>query len=247
MTDPDEHGSGGTGRSLPPASAFAGDDGSVPGALAAALALVDPDARLAAVVDAVREVRLLVPVIARLDERAEPTVPGGPAGEKSAHAAMVTVRTPDGRAALPVFSGTAALRAWRADARPVPTQGRRAALAAVTEADGLLVLDPGGPVTVAVPRPAVRAIALDEPWRPAWQDPQVAASVREALETVPGLRGTRVERGSATEVVVVVGHALEPGSSQLRALLLDVGERLAASQVVADRVDSLTLRPATMR
>jgi hypothetical protein len=250
VTSPHDHDAGApgaSGRSLPPGSAFAGDDGSVPTALAAALARTDDDARLAAVVDALREVRVLVPVVARLDERAEPVAPGAPAGEKSAHAAMVTVAVPDGRAALPVFSGTTALRAWRPDARPVPTDARRAALAAGAEADGLLVLDAGGPVTVTVPRPAVRAIALGESWVPGWRDPQVRAAVRDALAGLAGVRGTRVERGSTTEVVVVIGHDRQPGSADLRALLAAVGDRLAGSQVVADRVDSLTLRPALLR
>ena len=86
------------GRALPPTSAFAGDDGSAPPLLAAALAIEDAQQRLEAVVEALRTERVLVPVVARLDEMDEPGE-HGVAAEKSAHAAMVTVGVPDGRAA----------------------------------------------------------------------------------------------------------------------------------------------------
>lgn len=232
------------GRALPPTSAFAGDDGSVPEPLAAALALPDPRARLAAVVAALPLVRVLVPVVARLDERAEPAETGGTAGEKSAHAAMVTVALPDGRAGMPVFSGLAALQAWRPDARPVPVEGRRAALAAGSEADGVLVLDAGG-TAVQLPRPAVRAIALGETWLPAVEQPAVHAAATEAAAAVAAVRGVAVEPGSSTEIVVVV--ELLPGldREQVQAAVGELSARLSRSAVVAEAVDSLTFRLRT--
>jgi hypothetical protein len=158
-----------TGRALPPTSPFAGDDGGVAPALAAALAAhAAGDADVAAVVAALAGTRVLVPVLAEL-EHAEQVVVGGHAHtvEKEASAGIVALRAPDGRTALPVFSGVAAMTAWRRDARPVPSEVARAALSAVTEGWELLVLDPGGPVTVLLPRPAVWALAQQEPWRPA--------------------------------------------------------------------------------
>src|SRR5699024_2193570 len=106
-------------RDLPPSSPFAGDDGSPDAHLAPALALEDDGERLRAVVAALAEARVLVPVVAHLDEPAR-------SGQKQAGAAMVTVSTPDGRAAIPVFSGMDSLRAWRPDARPVPVPAPRA-------------------------------------------------------------------------------------------------------------------------
>lgn len=236
------------GRALPRTSAFAGDDGSVPPALAAALALPDGQQRLEAVVDAVRTVRLLVPVVAELDEMAEPTEPGRPAGEKSAHAAMVTVAAPDGRAVMPVFASVAAMQAWRAGARPVPVEGRRAALAAGSEADGVLVLDPGSASAVQVPRPAVRAIALGEPWLPAVRHPAVREEVHRVLTTrVPGVRGAMVEPGRVTEITVVAYLRRHPSGTpdpETVATLRACREALATSQLIADLVDSVTVRPA---
>jgi hypothetical protein len=234
-------------RALPSASPFAGDDGSAPPALAAALAHPDPQQRLEAVVEAVRIVRLLVPVVARLDEMAEPGE-HGIAGEKSAHAAMVTVEAPDGRAVIPVFSSVTAMQAWRADARPVPVEGRRAALAAGSEADGVLVVDPGSDTPVQLPRPAVRAIALGEPWVPAVRSPEVRRAAHEVLTAqVPGVRGVTIEPGNRTEITVVAHLHRHPTGNpdpETTATLRACREALATSQVIADLVDSVTVRPA---
>lgn len=237
----------GAGRALPPASSFAGDDGTAPEALAAALALPDHHERLEAVVEALRTDRVLVPVVARLDEMDEPGE-HGIAGEKSAHAAMVTVAAPDGRAAMPVFSSTAAMQAWRAEARPVPTEGRRAALAAGSEADGVLVLDPGSAHAVQVPRPAVRSIALGEPWLPAVRNPEVQREAHAVLTTlVPGVRTVKIEAGSRTEITVVAHlrrHPVGMPDPETVATLRACREALATSQLIADLVDSVTVRPA---
>lgn len=184
-----------TGRELPPTSPFAGDDGSADPAVAAALADLGSGGTLAPVVAALAGTRVLVPVLAELDSAGTVEV-GGHAHtvEKEASAGIVALRAPDGRTALPVFSSVAAMTAWRPDARPVPTEVARAALSAVQEGWGLLVLDPGGPVTALLPRPAVWALAQQQPWRPAVTgagaaaavDPEVAAAVRAAVLAAVG-------------------------------------------------------------
>jgi len=245
------------GRALPPRSPFADDDGAPPPELTAALAEADPQTRLEAVVEALRTARVLVPVVARLDEMAEPDGPDGPdehsehgnAGEKSAHAAVVTVAVPDGRAALPVFSSLAAMAAWRDDARPVPTEGRRAALAAGSDADGVLVLDPGAATPVQVPRPAVRAIALAETWVPAVRNRAVLAEAHTVLTTrVPGVRAVTIEAGrGGAEITVVASlrrHPVGPPDPETVATLRACREALATSALIADLVDSVVVRPA---
>ena len=52
----------------------------------------------------------------------------------------------DGRHALPVFTSYDALRAWRADARPVPMPGEQAIAAAIAEGYDAVVLDVAGPI-----------------------------------------------------------------------------------------------------
>jgi antitoxin (DNA-binding transcriptional repressor) of toxin-antitoxin stability system len=202
---------------------------------------------------------VLVPVLAEL-EQAETVEVGGHAHtvDKEASAGIVALRAPDGRTALPVFSSVQAVAAWRADARPVPSEIARAALSAVTEGWELLVLDPGGPVTVLLPRPAVWALAQQQEWRPAVPglgerravDPEVRDAVRSTLSGVPGLlhadRGPVVavdaEPGRRAEVAVAL--TLVPGLDRaaLDAVLRRVGDALATDETVTRRVDSLEMR-----
>ena len=235
----------GEGRSLPPTPMFAGDDGSTDPGLAEALAADAGSERLQAVVAALADARVLVPVVSYVEEYEEAVehqINGASvelAGEKSASAAMVTLATPDGRAAIPVFSGMDALRAWRADARPIPAEGVRAALAAVSDADGLLVLDPGGPLTVPVPRPAVWALAQQRPWLPAAQDPAVTAAIERALAAVPGLTASTVQPGVDAELRVVLHLPSGLTREQVQQIVQRAGQVLAAEEIVAERVDSL--------
>jgi hypothetical protein len=110
------------------------DTGQADPRLVAALAADDS----AAVRTALLTVRLLVPVVATGEESsaAEMAVPG--------------LIGADGRRALPVFSAVSALRAWRAEARPVPMPGARAVAAAQAEGYDALVLDVAGPVAHVV-------------------------------------------------------------------------------------------------
>lgn len=239
-----------TGRALPPTSAFAGDDGSADPALAAALAgLREGRTVLADVVAALADARVLVPVLAEVEASA--TTASGLHVDKEASTGVVALATPDGRTALPVFTSTTALAAWRADARPVPAEGPRAAAAALQEGWEVLVVDPGGPVTVLVPRTAVRALALGDRWRPAVVDGAVVDEVRGAvtvaLEQVPQVRAADAVPGDRAEVAVVV--ALVPGLDRatLDHVLRQVGSTLAAQEVVAARVDSLEMRVVTAR
>src|SRR5690606_18587419 len=120
------------------------------------------------VVARLAQTRVLVPVLAEVEatgtvehDGVEHTV------DKEASSGVVALESADGRRALPVFTSVASMRAWRADARPVPVEATRAALSAVNEKWSLLVIDPEGPVTALVPRPAVWALAQGIEWRPA--------------------------------------------------------------------------------
>jgi hypothetical protein len=236
------------GRALPPSSPFAGDDGSADPALEATMRrYADGAAGLGDVVSALGPTRVLVPVLAELEaagvvvhEGREHTV------DKEASAGIVALRTPDGRTAMPVFTSVTAMRAWHPDARPVPTDAGRAALSAVGEGWEVVVVDPGGPVTAVLPRPAVWALARGLGWRPAVVDgvvdPDVEAAVRTAVTAVPAVRGVHAEPGRHAEVAVVL--TLVPGLDrrELDAVLAQVNAGLAGHETVAARVDSLELR-----
>ncbi len=231
---------------------FAGDDGTAPPALAAALGLPDETERMRAVTDALREERVLVPVVAHAHPGREEDGSvathakhgsDDPQGDACASAAMVSVRTPDGRAALPVFSSLEALTAWKADARPVPVEGARAALSAVSDADSMLVLDPAGPVTVLLGRPAVWAIVQRQEWVPSWVDPELPAAAAAALRGITELLAVRLERGSRSELRAVLAVAADLDRERVGAVVARAQQALAADPVLSERVDSLELYP----
>ncbi|MEN9752471.1 MAG: hypothetical protein RL670_162, partial [Actinomycetota bacterium] len=91
-----------------------------------------------AVLAAFRDARLLIPLMATLGEGGEGV--DGLKTDKSADLAIVTVEGPDGYEVLPVFSSVAAMNAWHADARPVPSDATRVALAAASENTTRVVL-----------------------------------------------------------------------------------------------------------
>jgi hypothetical protein len=92
-------------------------------------------------------VRLLVPVVAV-------PVAGG-----DAEMAVPALVAEDGRRALPVFSSYDAVRAWRADARPVPMPGARVIAGAVAERYDGVVLDVAGPTPHTVSGVDLQAMA----------------------------------------------------------------------------------------
>jgi hypothetical protein len=221
------------GRTFAP-TPFAGDDGTCPPALAVLLAGAAVD--VAALVAALPGERLFVPVVALSGGTDERT--GGDAG---ADMALPALRSPDGRSALPVFSSAASLSAWDAAARPVPVEARRIAVSAVQEGHQLLVLDPAGPATAVLPRPAVWALAQGRAWTPSWRDPQVAAAVAAAAGAVAGVRAVACERGARAELRVVLDLPGGLDAAAVEALTAQVSAALAESEVVAERVDSLEL------
>jgi len=110
------------------------DDGSADPALARALAGSDE----AEVATALLSARVLVPVVAMPNATGE------------AEMAVPALVDDAGRRALPVFSSTASLAAWRADGRPVPMAGTRVVQGAAAEGYAAVVLDVAGPAAFTI-------------------------------------------------------------------------------------------------
>jgi hypothetical protein len=240
------------GRELPASSPFAGDDGSCDLRLRTALeAYGRGDGSLAQVVTALAGTRVLVPVLAALETAGIVEVGDHRHTiDKEASAGIVALRAPDGRTALPVFSSVASMAAWRPDARPVPFDIARATLSAVTEQWELVVLDPGGPTTVLIGRPAVWALAQQREWQPAvvrtqgrdTVDPRIRSAIGRAVGSVSGVLAADAVPGRRAEVAVVL--TLVPGLDRARldVVLAHVNAALAADETVTASVDSLELR-----
>lgn len=212
-----------TGKSIPDPG-FPGDDGSADAALAAALASGAPTGD---VLTALAPARLLVPVVAILGEL-EDTAPGELKREKSSDMAVPTITGPGGRKALPAFTSTDALARWRPDARPVPVDARRAALAAYSEGADTLLLDLAGPVAYEVTGPALRALAEGREHVAPHADPGVRGAVRDAVAAEPVVRAAYLGEGGDTDLRLTLAATAD------QAEVLAAARRIAARLADAD-------------
>jgi len=229
-----------------PESIFADDDGSADARLAQALIKYSRGkAPLTDVVDALAYARVLIPVFATGQGRH--VGKHGLEQDTVASTGVVAVEMPDGRAALPAFTDVEAMRLWNPDARPIPAEGPRAALAAVNEEWSTIVLNPGME-TVLIPRPAVWALGKGEHWRPAVVDgrvdDEVRAAVKNAVVLDESLLHVDVAPGRGAEVAIVLRLLSGLTQPEVDVVVSRVQRELAYSEVVAQRVDSLELRLA---
>lgn len=142
---------------------FRADDGSAdPKVLAALGAYANGLGGSADVLAALAGGRLLVPVVAVLDEAGESA--DGVRMDKASHMATVSTTGRDGRRGQLAFTCLEAMRRWNPAARPVPVTARRAAEAALADGADALVIDLAGPVTFSVDAGELRALAAG--WRP---------------------------------------------------------------------------------
>jgi hypothetical protein len=229
------------------ANAFAGDDGSASEALILARASFHGrEADASVVVDALREARLLIPLVAHLGEAGENE--HGQLVDKSQELSIVTVEGPDGRNVLPVFSSVAAMQAWDPAARPVPADGARVALAAASEETDLVVLDATSETEFVVRRPALWAIAQSQPWVPSHLDPEVFRAFAESISSELAVQDVQLIAGDPDARLVgpelIVSLELAEGLTQeeLDAVLARLAHRWAASDTIAVRVDSLRVK-----
>ena len=198
------------------------------------------------VLKAIAKARLLIPLIANLGEGEQGA--HGHQVDKSADLSIVTVLTPDNQRALPVFSSVATMTRWNPDARPVPNNGRKVALAAASEGNTRLVLDPMSETEFVVRRPGIAAVAQDLPWINPASNPEVVDIVNSLLADIGSVESFTLVEGDPTckllgqELLVVL--YLEPGLSEKQLKELEDGffEKIANSERFVELVDSVGVK-----
>jgi hypothetical protein len=220
----------------------ADDDGSAPEKLIEAVARFRArELGEVEVVEALRDARLLIPLVAVLG--ADGLSEHG--HDKTQELSIVTVAGPDGRSVLPVFSSVAAMSAWNPAARPVPASAQRVALAAASEQTDLVVLDATSVSEFVVRRPALEAVARSLPWVPSYLDPEVLAAFMTAAEPEPTVLAVQLAPGdpdarlAGPELVVHLTLAAGLDKPTLDGILERLQRRWGASGPIANRVDSL--------
>jgi SseB protein N-terminal domain len=198
---------------------FADDDGAAPVQLLAALAdYASGQTSGQQVLEALGESRVLVPVVALLEE-VEIGDDGLPRDKQSAMA-TVLIEQPGGERALLAFTSLPSLTEWRADARPVPVMAAAAAQSALAEGASALLVDVAGPTPFVVTGPELVRLAGQRhlPTDQTAAD-RTSALSRELVRVVgrpDGLLDARlvdtllVDEGTSARLVVTVDPQLDP-------------------------------------
>lgn len=234
------------GRHFEP-NPHAGDDGSADPNLVDALSKFrNQQAQPEAVVAAFAKARLLVPLVAHVGESGIGA--HGQVVDKSADLSIVSVASPDGQVALPVFSCVATMAVWNKAARPVPIEAARIALAAASEKNARIILDPGSETEFVIRQGAYRPIAEGNVWIHPARNPKVKAAFAACIDAEPMVENFAIQDGDPTarlqgsEVVVFLKLRAGLNEGAVGALAERLGKGWAASELIAAEVDSIALR-----
>ncbi|MFF8832905.1 SseB family protein [Streptomyces sp. NPDC015131] len=226
-----------------PDPGFSDDDGTADPRLAEALAAWAADRTAEpAVLAALKDARLLVPVVAVLGE-VEEDPETGLRREKTSDMAVPTLTAGD-RRALPAFTSLASLALWDPAARPVAVPLHQALQAAAHEKADTLVLDLAGPVPYQLTGPALLALAEGRTTADPLADPAVTAAVRAVVAAEPAVLRAHLGPGTAdgTLALVLAPDEAPAGPAQRVARALAADETLRARLV---RGLDLALLPAS--
>lgn len=223
-------------------NSWSGDDGSAPLELTEILTQTTID--IESLVSAIGRHRLLIPLVAHLG--AQETGPHGLTVDKSADLAIVAVKTPDGKTAIPAFTSAAQLTAWKSEARPVPVDARKIALACASEGHERLVIDPAGR-TVVLRRPALAALAQGLDWQRPDRNAEVILHVKSIAAKFPQIFSVDLFDGdpandlSHAELQIQLGLRSGLSPDDLKQLLTSFTDALQTESFQA-HVDSITLK-----
>lgn len=236
------------GREFQP-NAHAGDDGTTPEAVAAAiLAFRDGTGSLTELAAALAESRALIPLMTHAGDDFDADNPV--MEDKVQELAVVTLAGPNGETVYPAFTSVEAMRAWNRDARPIPIEMRRVCLATAGEGAERVVVNPGTD-QIVLRRPVVWAIAQGHPVVMPWESAELLDDLREALSGIDNLRDVAVVAGDPTasgngpELRIVLTLPAGLDQSVVGGLLADVQRRLASIERLAAAADSIEIKLAT--
>lgn len=225
------------------ANPFADDDGSARPELIAAIAEFHSSKNPQKVFEEFQQARLLIPLVASLGE--SEIGAHGHNVDKSAELSIVTVSTPDGATALPVFSSVATMAHWNPEARPVPADAARVALAAASEGNTRIVLDATSETEFVFRRPAIAALAQSLPWQTPHLNQELCEKLESAARLVPEI--LKVEfatadplsrlQGAELVVTLTIIHGLD--AAKLNSAIEAATSLWAQIENLNDQVDEL--------
>lgn len=198
------------------------------------------------VVDVIRSMRLLVPLVANLGE--SEVLESGLKVDKSAELSIVTVKSPDGQDALVAFSSVEAMAKWNKSARPVPSDAIRVTLAAAAQGATRVVIDPGSETEFVLRRPLIAKIAQEKNWQPVELDQRVSDAIQLSIKDEGQVLDFQLFSADPTfrllgpelEVRLNLEKGMEPSS--VRDLVDRVTKAWSESEAFAELVDSVAVK-----
>ena len=166
--------------------------------------------------------------------------------DKVQELSVVTVAGPNGEKVIPAFTSVAAMKAWNPDARPIPIDAQRVALAAASEQTDRIVVNPGTD-SIVLRRPVVWSIAQGNPYIAPWESTEFVSDTRDLLGDIANLNeigvapGDPNATGEGPDVTLFLGLVDGLDADQVHTLVTTVHERISGSEPFIHAVDALTL------
>jgi hypothetical protein len=232
------------GRSFQP-NPHAGDSGETPPDVAAAItAFRSGSGTFAQLANTLAGSRALIPLVTHAGDEFDADNPV--MEDKIQELAVVTLAGPNGEKVYPAFTSAEAMRAWKADARPIPIEFRRVALAAAGESVDRIVVNPGSD-QIVVRRPVVWAIAQGETVVSPWESDALLAEARADLGTIEQVLDISLEQvdvhatGLGPELRLVATLVAGLDEVTIKSLVEEIQSRAVSSLLLAKKVDSLEI------
>ncbi len=232
------------GRSFQP-NPHAGDSGETPPDVAAAItAFREGAGSFAVLANTLAGSRALIPLVTHAGDEFDAANPV--MEDKIQELAVVTLAGPHGEQVYPAFTSADAMRAWKSDARPIPIDFRRIALAAAGEGVDRIVVNPGTD-QIVLRRPTVWAIAQGETVVSPWESDALLADVRAALSSVDQVLNVSLEpvdvhaTGLGPELRLITTLVAGLDETAMKAIISEVHSLAASSLLLTQSVDSLEI------
>ena len=188
--------------------------------------------------------RFLIPLVAHAGDDFD--VDNPVMEDKVQELSVVTVTGPAGEKVIPVFTSAAAMKTWNSEARPIPIESQRVALAAASEQTDRLVVNPGTD-SIVLRRPMVWSIAQGNPYIAPWESTEFLAETRNLLVGIDNLveigiaQGDPNATGDGPDVTLILGLIVGLDAGQVDTLIVAVQDRISGNDLFVNQVDALTL------
>ena len=170
--------------------------------------------------------------------------------DKVQELSVITVAGPNGEKVIPAFTSVAAMSAWNSEARPIPIDAQRVALAAASEQTDRIVVNPGTD-SIVLRRPVVWSIAQGNPYTAPWESSEFLAESQNLLEGIDNLvevgvgPGDPNATGDGPDVTLILGLIDGLDADRVRTLVAEVQARISNNDIYINQVDALALSLST--